>query len=128
MRTVYTKSELKAALKAGEKHILCKGTVAKALCGKKRVRKVAIGSTILAGVVGLASLAAAPFTLGTSLGAGAAATAGIVATGLTAGTLTMSTVELAIICGTSLGALGLLVGRGVHVKYNSDGSANLDIE
>lgn len=121
MRTVYNKKELKNALKAGEKHILCKGEIARTFIRRRKMRKGATVAGILAGV---GCFAAAPFTFGSSLGIGA----GFIATGLTAGSLTMSAGELAIICGTFLAALGIGMRCKVHCGYNSDGSVELNVE
>lgn len=125
MTTVFTNVELKNALNAGVKHIHCKGAVADALVksrkakAKSRRRKVIVGALLAA-----ASITAAPFTLGTSLGAGAIAGMGAVATGLTIGSCTISTAELAIICGT----LVALAGHKLHCRYNHDGTVDVEVE
>lgn len=121
MQTVYTKNELKNALKAGERHFLCKGELAKTLIRKRKMRRGAKVAGILAGI---GCIAAAPFTFGSSLGVGA----GIIATGFTLGTLTMSAGELAIICGTALAALGISMRCKVRCGYFSDGSVGLNVE
>lgn len=120
-KTVYTKAELKNALKAGERQFLCKGELAKTLIRKRKMRKGATVASLLAGV---GCLAAAPFTFGSSLGIGA----GIIATGFTIGTLTMSAGELAIVCGTALAALGIGMRCKVRCGYFSDGSVGLNVE
>lgn len=110
MTTVYTKSELEKALKAGEKEILCKGEVAQTIAKRKKRKKgVAIGSAALA----IGSLVAIPFTAGASA-------PGVVAgiTGLTVGSVTLTTVELFAILG--------LVGYGMYKKY--DMVVSYDIE
>lgn len=80
------------------------------------MKKVGIGTA----AIGAAALITAPFTAGTSLVAGAAAM------GLTVGgaTLTISAAELAILCGVSLAFAGIL--RGYNIKFNSDGSVELN--
>lgn len=120
MVTVYTKDELRKALKAKEKNIIVKGELARTIRGKanrqKTMKKVGIGTA----AIGAAALITAPFTAGTSLVAGAAAM------GLTVGgaTLTISAAELAILCGVSLAFAGIL--RGYNIKFNSDGSVELN--
>lgn len=118
MITVYSKEELEKDLKAKERHILIKGTYAETL--KKQVQKKKnkkLGITTIA--IAAASLAAIPFTGGTSIAADATAI------GLTAGGLTISTAELAIIGGFSLAGIALLKGYR-KVKFNPDGSVELE--
>ncbi len=116
MITVYSKEELEKALKAKEKHILIKGTYAENLkkqIQKKKNNKKKLGITSIA--IAAASLAAIPFTGGTSIAAGA----------MTAGGLTISAAELAIIGGFSLAGIALLKGYR-KVKFNPDGSVELE--
>lgn len=86
-----TKEEdLKKALEANQKHIVVGGELAQKII-KRTKRKKAIKRTAIA--TGILGVLAAPFTAGTSLGVSAMA--------LTAGTLTISAAELALICGTA---------------------------
>lgn len=119
MTTVYTTAELESALTSGEKHLIAKGEVAEEL-RKKYNRKKAIKTGGI--LVALTGLAAAPFTGGTSL----LATFGTA--GLTVGALTISAAELAILCGTSIALAAILKGRKVKVKFNDDGTVELDVE
>lgn len=132
MRTVSTRTELVNAINSGERHILCKGEIADTLLkesknGKKLLRKkCSKRKLLLAGVLCIASIAAAPFTAGTSLGmgavvggstfAGAAALAsvGTIATGLTVESLTMTSKELLIICGSLLVAEAIAKNFDIH--------------
>ena len=118
MITVYTKDELRKALKAKEKNIIVKGELERTIRAKankqKTMKKVGIGTA----AIGAAALITAPFTAGTSLVAGAAAM------GLTVGGLTISAAELAILIGGSVALAGIL--RGYNVKFNSDGSVELN--
>lgn len=83
-----------------------------------KVAKVAKASGGIGAVgVALASIGAAPFSGGLSL-AGLAASAA-----LTVGTVTISAVELAIICGFTLGMYGL--SKGYDVKYSPDGTVEI---
>lgn len=126
MREIRTEEQLVIAITAGEEHILCKENLAKRLMmehglGSKMVRQNTRTKRkrLLAGILCIASLAAVPFTAGTSLGmgaviggstlAGATAIAGLgsVATGLTIGPLTMSSKELLTICGAFVTAKAL---------------------
>lgn len=153
MKQVFIKAQLINAIKAGEKHIVCKGDIARTLiqerCKEKestsRRTQESGGFSLLAGITGLACIVAAPFTLGTSLGMGAAigagtigvtslgvgalsAGAGAVATGLTIGSTTISTMELALICGTTVATLAILKDKKINAKYNDDGSVELNID
>lgn len=102
MRTVSTKTELKEALKARERKIIVTGDLAAQMRKKTKVKKAAkIGGLVL--IIG--GTIAIPFTVGASAAA--------VAMGLTVGTVTLSTVELAILCGFTLGLLGVLTGAKV---------------
>lgn len=124
MEIVYTKTELTNALNAGVKHVVCKGDIAKILIERRKSknksrRRRAIGGGLIAAVC----IAAAPFTLGTSLGAGAIVGMGTVATGLTIGSCTMTALELAIICDTIVS----LAGHKLHCNYNIDSSVDVDV-
>lgn len=122
MITVYTKDELRKALKAKEKNIIVKGEFARTIRGKankqKTMKKVGIGTA----AIGVAALIAAPFTAGTSLVPGATVI-GLTAT-VGGATLTISAAELAILCGVGLAFAGIL--KGYNVKFNSDGSVELN--
>ena len=117
MKTVYTKEELAAALKSGETHIVAEGEIAETLRKRNKLKKAAVigGAAIV--VIGVAL---APFTAGSSIPAG-------LAMGLTIGTVTISTAELGIICGTGLVALGLLKDRKIMMKMKADGSVEIDL-
>lgn len=121
MVTVYTKEELEQALKAKESHIRIKGELAESIKKKikrqKTAKKIGIGTA----AVGVAALIAAPLTGGASLIAGAGATA----MGLTAGPVTISMGELAILMGGIVTSIALLKGYK-KVKFNSDGSVELE--
>ncbi len=104
MRTVYNKEELKRALEAKEYEIIIKGELAKKIRQKAKIKKIAIGT-------GLASIVAAPFTGGISLGVGAAAVSG--------GTIAI----IAILCGFSLALIGIL--NGYDVEFLPNGAVRL---
>ena len=125
MRIVSNKEELNNAIKAGEKHFLCKGELAEELRRRYGIRKVAKRGFLAIGLAAAACLVTAPFSGGTSLiGLGALAGAGAVAAGLTVGSVTITTTELAIICASVL----VLIGHKVHFTFNSDGTINMDID
>lgn len=109
MITVRTKNELEQAIKnnRNKECIRVEGPYAKTLANKfrskkrvKKVSKIAMAGGALAIVGGLV---AAPFTGGASL---AGSAAGATAMGLTIGTVTITTTELAMILG-----VGGLLGR-----------------
>lgn len=109
MRTVRTEEELKAAFAARESKIIVKGQMAEKMIKKAKTKKAArIGGIALV----VASLAALPFT-------GGASAAGVAA-GLTAG-LTVSTGELAILCGFALGMYGIYKGSKVKYRMTPEG-------
>lgn len=111
MKNVYNEAELAQAIKQKESCIAVYGNVAKKFRNlKKKKRAAKIGG----GLLFLGGLAAAPFTGGTSA-------AGVCA--LTADFLTISTAELAIICGTAIALAGL--SRNYDVEFKSDGSVIL---
>ena len=101
------------------------GSYAKSLAKKVKrqntAKNTAKGGIILAGILGVGCLVAAPFTGGTSLLAeGLVASAiGAGAAGLTIGTITITTTELAILCGTALAALALKLGYDVKISYEN---------
>lgn len=114
MVTVRTKQELEVALKNKATSIRIEGpyakTFANAVRSRKRKAKVAAGVGALALIGGVA---AAPFTGGASL---AGSAAGLAAMGLTIGTITISTAELAMILGFAAYALNknynIKIGKG----------------
>lgn len=114
MKTVHTKEELAAALRAGETHIMAKGELAETLRKRKKRKKAAL---IGGGLLFLGGLAAIPFTGGAS----AAAAASGVTLAVGKFTLSLSAVELAILCGTGLGAYGLAKNRKFKLKFAADG-------
>lgn len=117
MTTVYSKEEFEKALKAKEKHILIKGAYAKIL--RKHIQKKNKKLGVTAIVIAIASLAMIPFTGGASIAAGTTTM------GLTAGGVTISTTELAIMGGFSLAGIALLKGYK-NVKFNPDGSVEIE--
>lgn len=143
MKQVNTKLELANAIKAGEEHIICGGDAASALskeCERSSKRsRISMNrnkrSLLLAGILCVASLAAAPITAGASLGMGAVisggalvgatglAGLGAIATGLTIGSMTMTSQELMIVCGTFLTNKALDKLYEIHF---SDGKYKLD--
>ncbi|MDD7135182.1 MAG: hypothetical protein PUH82_02295 [Bacteroidales bacterium] len=90
MTTVSTKQELISAIERREKQIIATGEIAASIRKKVKVKKSAkVGGLVLA----IGGLLAIPFTGGASAGLTAAGMA------LTVGTVTVSTAELAILCG-----------------------------
>ncbi|MEZ4495139.1 MAG: hypothetical protein R3C29_17720 [Dehalococcoidia bacterium] len=84
MKTVHTKKELEAAVKAGTREIEVRGNLAKAIHERRATRKkVGIGAAILA----VGGIAAAPFTGGASLVATGPSFATILAVSIGAGLL-----------------------------------------
>lgn len=127
MITVKTKQELEKAMRQEVSEIKVVGSLAKTLAKKtekkKAVSKVATGGAIIAGIFGIGCLIAAPFTGGISLlGEGMALSAvGAGAAGLTIGTVTLTTTELAILCGSVLGAIALKRGYNAKISYEKEG-------
>lgn len=125
MITVRSKQELEKAMKQEASEIKFVGpyatTLAKKVEKKKTLSKKAAGGAILAGLFGIGCLVAAPFTAGASLlGEGLVASAiGAGAAGLTIGTITITTTELAILCGTALAALALKLGYDAKITYEN---------
>lgn len=112
MITVYTRSEFNRAIDNRESIIICKGSVAEEFKSKHRKKKaLSVGGIVLA----IGGLIAIPFTCGAS----GAVTAGTIA-GLTVGTITLTTAELTMICGTTVALLGIL--KGAKVTFNKDGN------
>lgn len=107
---ITTKEKLAKAIKSGQSRIIVGGELANEIIRKdKRKRNMKIGGTALL----IGSLAAIPFTGGVSA-AGAAA-----AMGLTAGSFTISTAELFLLCGTSVALVGLSKGYNVKFDHNT---------
>ena len=88
MTTVSTKQELISAIERREKQIIATGEIATSIR-----RKVKRGAKVGGVVLAIGGLLAIPFTGGASAGLTAAGMA------LTVGTVTVSTAELAILCG-----------------------------
>ncbi len=124
-KIVHTQSELESALKGNAPKITIAGPYAEQIGREwqKRHKKKKIGKAACAAgtaAIAVASVAAAPFTGGTSL-AGLAGAAGFAAAaGLTVGTVTISTTELAVLMGipalTGLGMYGLSKGYDMEIK------------
>ena len=118
MRTISTKAELKEALKARERKIIVTGDLAAQMRKKTKVKKAAkIGGLVL--IIG--GTIAIPFTAGASAGAVAM---GLSVTALTIGSVTLSTGELIILCGFSLGLLGVLTGA--KVTFGPGGTVTIE--
>lgn len=115
MITVKTKEELENAMNNNVPTIKVVGSLAEALVKKTNRRKKGKGAAIAVGILGIGCLIAAPFTGGLSL-----LGEGLVA-GATIGSITLSTTELAILCGTALCAVALAKGYNAKVKYGEDG-------
>lgn len=125
MIVVKSKQELENAMRQEASQIKVVGSYAKSLAKKVKrqntAKNTAKGGIILAGILGVGCLVAAPFTGGTSLLAeGLVASAiGAGAAGLTIGTITITTTELAILCGTALAGLALKLGYDVKISYEN---------
>lgn len=120
MITVYNKTEFENALKSNAQKIKVVGPYAKTLA-KKYGKKESSNTGLIAGAaIGIGCLLLAPFTCGTSLlGEGLIAGATFGATALTVGTVTISTTELMIICGSALGAIALANGYNTKISYEN---------
>lgn len=105
MRTVFTQEQLEKAFSLQEKVICVKGPFAQKMIAKNRRKKAALGLSMM--VIGLMAI---PFTGGSS---SAGVLTGLSIAGLAAGSVTLTTTELAIICGTILGLGGIIVGAKV---------------
>ena len=114
MIVVRTKEELQEAIKNKVDSIRIEGPyagiVAQKIRSRKKVKKVAIGVGTLALVGGVI---AAPFTGGASL---AGSVAGATAMGLTVGTITISTAELAMI----LGFAAYVINKKYKIKIGKE--------
>lgn len=121
MITVTTKQEFEQALQNREPLILCKGDAAKPFLKQRKRKRGAIIGGITAAVAGIAAI---PLTGGLS----AIGSMGVIA-GLTAGTLTITAAELAIICGTAIAITGILKGGKVRfVTSAQNGSVSVEFE
>ena len=114
MVVVRTKEELREAIKNKVDSIRIEGPyagiVAQKIRSRKKVKKVAIGVGTLALIGGVI---AAPFTGGASL---AGSVAGATAMGLTVGTITISTAELAMI----LGFAAYVINKKYKIKIGKE--------
>ena len=119
MRTVRTENELKAAFETKEKKTVVVGQMAKDMAKKSQRKKKAKAAGI---AVALASLAAIPFTLGAS------APGVAVGMGLTIGSITISTTELALLCGTAVAIYGIHKSSKVTFRVNEKGEPEVVIE
>lgn len=112
---VYTKNELENALSSKSFPIIIKGEYAKEIKKKYKTQKRLKKGALIGGVTtAVAGLFAMPFTGGAS---GAVAAIGLTATGLAIGTVTISVAELSVLCGFTLGLIGLFQGRKVKVRF-----------
>ncbi|MBR6869759.1 MAG: hypothetical protein IKM93_08085 [Bacteroidales bacterium] len=115
MVTVYSKQELKEAFSNKETKIIAKGALAESIRKKSKLKKpTEIGGLAL--IIG--GIAAIPFT------AGASSSLAIAGAGLIVGSITITTAELAILCGFALGAYG--ISRGCKIKFSANGSVEID--
>lgn len=114
MVVVRTKDELQEAIKNKVDSIRIEGPyagiVAQKIRSRKKVKKMAMGVGALALVGGVV---AAPFTGGVSL---AGSVAGATAMGLTVGTITISTAELAMI----LGFAAYVINKKYKIKIGKE--------
>lgn len=127
MKTVYTKEELQKALENKEDKIIVKGSLAEEIYNKKN-RKKKIG--IFGAILGTVCVLAIPFTGGTSaLGAASVygLTAGVTA-GLTIGTITLTTTEILILCGSAIVLVAILKEAKVTFQRDDDGRITVIIE
>lgn len=113
MVTVFTKDGLKNAIESREAQIKVIGDLADTMRKKTKVRKA---SKLGAAALVIGGIVAIPFTGGAS--------AVMTIAGLTVGTVTISVVELAILCGFVLGMTGIL--KGARVQFCPDGSVIIE--
>ena len=113
--TVYSKKELDDAYASGNRRITVKGEFAQQIRTRCKLKKA---SRITAGLIAVAGIAAAPFTGGSSL----------LATGLTAGAITISTAELAMLLGAGLAYTALKEGKLKTILYGQDGSVIMEFK
>lgn len=123
--TVTTKNELDEALKnKNVNRIRVEGPLANEMRAKAKKQKIIRRGSLIAGsLITAGALIAAPFTAGTSLIAGAA---GLTATALTVGTVTMTATELAMLIGGGLGLATLAMKHGYKIKFNPDGTVSIE--
>ncbi len=124
MITVRTKEELEQAIKNNKgESIRVEGSYAKTLTekirSKKKISNVAMAGGVLAIIGGVLAV---PFTGGASL---AGCAAGAAAVGLTVGTISLTTAELAMILGTVLG--GYAISKNYKIKVGK-GDNYLELE
>ncbi|MBO5013135.1 MAG: hypothetical protein J6C57_03745 [Paludibacteraceae bacterium] len=126
MVQVYSKEELQKAIANNEKSIMVCGAYAQEMKSKyQRRKKAKKGSLIAGGALALAGLVAMPFTGGAS---GAATAVGAGMMGLTIGTITLTTAELAIIAGITAGfGLGVVgLAKGFNVSFKPTGEVLIE--
>jgi hypothetical protein len=111
---ITTKDEFKSALERKERRILVGGDLAKKF---KRRKQISVAAKVGGGLLIAASAIAIPFTGGAST-AGMVAGAGMI--GLTIGSVSISSLDLAIIVGGALGMYG--IHNKCKVTFNSDGT------
>lgn len=118
MITVHSKQELQEALKKDQK-IRVEGPYAEELAQKiQRKRKIKKSAMVAGAAALIGGLAAAPFTGGASL---AGSAAGAAAMGLTVGTVTLTTGQLAMLLGVGAPLLGYAIHKNYKVKIGKDG-------
>lgn len=123
---VRTKSELEQAIKNGTKKIIVRGDLAEKIHNVEIIKNVSKPALIVLA----ASLAAMPFTLGTSgavgLGAASAMTAGLVSLGATAATASaMTATEISVLLAV-ISFLGLALILGISNGYSMKFTAKAD--
>lgn len=102
MIIVTTKKDLEQALKRNEQHIVVEGKLATKIMKMKKCKK---GLTIASGLLLVAGIALIPFTGGSS---------GVAVMGLTAGEISLSTVEVLAI----VGVVGLTFSIALFKNYD----------
>lgn len=114
---VFTKKELEEALKnKSVNRIIVEGPLAKEMKSKAKRKKIIKGSLLTGSLIAAGALIAAPFTGGTSLIAGAA---GLTATALTAGAVTISAAELAMLIGGGVSAVALAIMNDYKIEFEN---------
>ncbi len=117
---ITTKDEFKSALERKERRILVGGDLAKKF---KRRKQISVAAKVGGGLLIAASAIAIPFTGGAST-AGMVAGAGMM--GLTIGSVSISSLDLAIIVGGALGMYG--IHSKCKVTFNNDGTVVVEPE
>lgn len=116
--TVYTTKEFNDAYVLGVRDFICKGDLARQLRRKLRTKRTtAIASASIAVIGGII---AAPFTGGSSLALAGA--------GLTVGSLTITTAELALLLGGGVALMALSKGQLKTISFAPDGSVLLEFK